>query len=118
MDDRTDYKSFMQHWNKALKAIGTDVYTPTKCGNGKVYQLIKHVGLVPYITVYYARTCWGTYSYNVVDTPIDIISQAFGHKNGLRVTNFYIKRNTERVDEANRKLIDRLKADLAEFHKK
>ena len=118
MDDRTDYKSFMQHWNKALKAIGTDVYTPTKCGNGKVYQLIKHVGLVPYITVYYARTCWGTYSYNVVDTPIDIISQAFGHKNGLRVTNFYIKRNNERVDEANRKLIDRLKADLAEFHKK
>ena len=114
LDDRTDYKSFMQHWNKALKAIGDDLYTPTRCGNGKVYQLIKHVGIVPYITVYYARTCWGSYAYNLIDAPIDVIAQAYGHKSGPRVTNFYVKRSNEKVDLVNRALIDRLKSDLAE----
>ena len=114
LDDRTDYKSFMQHWNKALKAIGDDLYTPTRCGNGKVYQLIKHVGIVPYITVYYARTCWGSYAYNLLDAPIDVIAQAYGHKSGPRVTNFYVKRSNEKVDLVNRALIDRLKSDLAE----
>jgi len=117
LDDRGDYKSFMQHWNKALKAIGTDLYTPTRCGNGKVYQLIKHVGIIPYITCYYARTCWATYAYNILEIPLDTISQSFGHKNGLKVTNFYVKRNNERVDVANRMMIDRLKKDLSEFHK-
>lgn len=117
MDSREDYKAFMQHWNKALKVVGRDIYTPTRCGNGKVYQLIKHSGVVPYITVYYARRCWATYAYNVIDTPIDTISQAFGHKNGLKVTNFYVKRNNDRVDEANRRLIDRLKEDIAKFTK-
>lgn len=117
MDERDDYKAFMQHWNKALKAIGTDIYTPTKCGNGKVYQLIKHDCLIPFITIYYARYCWGSFAYNLLDTPIDIISQAYGHKSGLKVTNFYVKRSVDKVDQVNRALIDRLKKDLAEFHK-
>ena len=117
LDDRGDYRSFMQHWNKALKAIGEDVYTPTVCTNGKTYQIVKHVGLIPYITVYYARSCWASYAYNLLDIPMDTISQALGHKNGLRVTNFYVKRSNEKVDRANRALIDRLKKDLAEFHK-
>ena len=99
----------------AVKAIGEDVYAPTVCTNGKTYQLVKHVGIVPFITVYYARRCWGTYSYNILDIPIDTISQAMAHKNGLRVTNFYVKRSNEKVDKANRAMIDKLKADLEEY---
>ena len=117
LDDRGDYRAFMQHWNKALKAIGTDIYTPTRCGNGKVYQLIKHDGIIPFITIYYARYCWASFAYNVLDIPMDTISQALGHKSGLKVTNFYVKRSNDKVDQANRAMIDRLKRDLAEFHK-
>lgn len=117
MEERDDYRAFMAHWNKALKAIGTDIYTPTKCGNGKVYQLIKHDGLIPFITIYYARHCWASFAYNVLDTPMDTISQALGHKSGLKVTNFYVKRSNEKVDQANRRLIDMLKKSLSEFHK-
>ena len=117
LESRDDYKSFMAHWNKALKAIGTDIYTPTRCGNGKVYQLIKHDGLIPFITIYYARYSWASFAYNLLDTPMDTIAQALGHKSGLKVTNFYVKRSNEKVDQVNRALIDRLKKDLAEFHK-
>lgn len=114
LDGRGDYRAFMQHWNRALKAVGKDLYTPTRCGNGKTYQLIRHVGVVPYITVYYARTCWASYAYNMLEVSMDVISQALGHKNGLRVTNFYVKRGNDKVDRANRALIDLFKAAVAE----
>ena len=114
MDQREDYKSFMAHWNRALKAIGKDVYTPAECGNGKIYQLVKHIGVIPYIKIYYARICWGCFAYNLLDIPMDVIAQAYGHKSGPRITNFYVKRSNEKVDEANRALIDRLNKDLAD----
>ena len=118
LETRGDYKSFMQHWNKALKAIGEDQYDERLCGNGKRYQIVTHVGIIPKIKVYYSRILWSTYAYNELDIPIDTISQALGHKNGLRVTNFYVKRSNEKVDVANRMMIDRLKEALEEFHKK
>ena len=43
---------------------------------------------------------------------MDIISQGLGHKSGLRVTNFYVKRDERKVDAVNRQLIDRIKADI------
>lgn len=115
METREDYKAFMQHWNRALKAIGTDQYSPTKCRNGKVYQLVKHVGIVPYITVYYARSSWASFCYNQLDIPMDVISQGLGHKSGNRITNFYVKRSESKVDQANRALIDYLKEELQKF---
>jgi integrase len=117
LESRGDYKSFMAHWNKALKAIGEDEYEEKLCRNGKKYQIVTHVGIIPKIKVYYSRILWSTYAYNELDIPIDTISQALGHKNGLRVTNFYVKRSNEKVDVANRMMIDRLKKSLEEFHK-
>ena len=118
LESRTDYKAFMQHWNKALKAVGEDRYTEKLCRNGKKYQIVNHVGIIPKITIYYARILWASYAYNELDTPMDTISQGLGHKNGLRVTNFYVKRSNEKVDVANRRMIDRLNQSLAAFHKK
>lgn len=112
MDNRTDYKAFCKHWNMAVKAIGEDKVFPKEAKNGKVYKYVKHFGVVPYITIYYARTCWATYAYNVLDIDMDTISQALGHSNGLRVTNFYVKRDYSRVDKANRALIDRVTQDI------
>jgi integrase len=101
LDTRADYKQFCKQWNMGLKTIGRAEITK------------KRSGTIPYITIYYSRICWATYAYNVIDTPMDVVSQGLGHKSGLRVTNFYVKRDGTKVDEANRKLIDRVKADIA-----
>lgn len=114
LERRNDYKSFMAHWNRALKAIGEDE-TYEKVGRkGRVYTKTKHIGIVPYITVYFARSCWASFCYNMLDVPMDIISQGLGHKSGLRVTNFYVKRGEDKVDKANRELIDLLKRAVEE----
>ena len=119
LEDRTDYKAFMQHWNRALKAVGIDEKVPHVGQKGKQYYTFKKHGIVPHISCYYSRSCWATYAYDLLDTPMDVISQALGHKSGLKVTNFYVRRDNAKVDRANRALIDRVKADLDEYlHKK
>ena len=118
MESRTDYKSFMQHWSKALKAVGDDEITEKIGRNGKRYRVAKHKGVIPKIHIYHSRIWWSSFAYNELDVPIDTISQALGHKNGLRVTNLYVKRSNTKVDEANRKMIDWLNQSVADFHKK
>lgn len=118
METRSDYKTFLKHWNEGLRAIGEDVLGQKKGRSGRTYTTVQHKSVVPYITVYYARTCFATYSFNVANIPIDTISQAMGHKNGLKVTNFYVKRDTSLVDKANRNMIDRLTKDMAEYAQK
>lgn len=118
METRTDYNSFMSHWNKALKAVGEDQRTEKIGRNGKRYHIDKHFGVIPKIRVYHSRIWWASFAYNEMDVPMDTISQALGHKNGLRVTNLYVKRSNEKVDVANRMMIDRLNQSLADFHKK
>jgi len=108
MEERSDYKAFMQHWNRALKAIGEDEITYHTGRKGRVYYNKKHKGLIPYITVYYSRSQWASFAYNELDIPMDVISQALGHKNGSHITNMYVKRDNALVDKANRKLIDKL----------
>ena len=118
MDSRKDYRAFCKHWNMALKTIGFDKPVEKKARNGNKYVGVEHEGIIPYITIYYSRTCFGTYLYNILDVPMDTISQAMGHKSGLKVTNFYVKRDTSRVDKANRELIDRVTKDMTEYREK
>ena len=118
MDKRSDYRAFCQHWNRAIKAIGTREFVPRTAKRGLKYVIAKHNGVVPYITAYYARACWASFCYNLLDIPMDTISQALGHNSGKMVTNFYVKRGEEKVDKANRALIDRLNQSLYEFNKK
>lgn len=118
MESRSDYKTFTKHWNEGVRAIGEDVFGQKKGRCGQTYTTVLHKSVIPYMTVYYARTCWATYAYNVLDIPMDTISQALGHKSGLKVTNFYVKRDTSRVDKANRDLIDRVTEDMKEFAQK
>jgi len=104
LDTRSDYAQFCKQWNKGLKSI-REIIPVEK--NGKVEM--REVSPVPYITAYYARYNWGTYCYNYADVPMDIIAQGYGHKSGMRVTNIYVRRCEEKVDEANRRLIDYFK---------
>ena len=113
MESRKDYKAFMAHWNRALKAVGKDEKEYRTGQKGRTYYNVVHKGVVPYITCYYSRTLWASYAYNVTDAPMDVISQALGHKSGLKVTNFYVKRDNAKADAVNRALIDRLNEALA-----
>ena len=54
---------------------------------------------------YWARYSWATYAAEL-DIPKDTISEALGHSHGAKVTGIYIKYNRDKVDAANRKVID------------
>lgn len=59
------------------------------------------------LTWYYARYSWANYAVDL-DIPKDIISEALGHKHGSDVTGIYIKYSLDKVDKANRQVIDYL----------
>lgn len=62
--------------------------------------------LIPGITTYYARHTWATLAYEA-GVPVDVISQALGHSMGNKTTLIYIKPDQDKVDKANRLVIDR-----------
>lgn len=59
------------------------------------------------LTWYWARYSWANYAVDL-DIPKDIISEALGHKHGSTVTGIYIKYSLNKVDAANRQVIDYL----------
>ena len=59
------------------------------------------------LTWYYARYSWANYAVDL-DIPKDIISEALGHKHGSAVNGIYIKYSLDKVDKANRQVIDYL----------
>lgn len=83
--------------NKALQAIGAPAPAPGRSKRGK--------GLVPGLTMYWARHTWATIAADL-DVPDAVISAALGHGGENRVTDIYIRRNMRKVDEANRRVID------------
>lgn len=74
-----------------------------KC-NKYLVDISKNAGL-PHITTYVSRHSWSTYA-SEIDIPRDVISHALGHT--ANVTDTYIRFNWDKVDEANRKVIDYL----------
>lgn len=104
-DRYKDYKDYAAHLNAALrrlgpavkKADGTDLLT----GN----NLRVMVPIEPRITSYWARYSWATYA-AALDIPKDTISEALGHEYGSRITGVYIKFSRDKIDAANRKVID------------
>lgn len=57
------------------------------------------------ITLYWARHSWATIAYSI-GIPKDVISQALGHSFGVAVTDVYIDYDNDKVDAANRKVLD------------
>lgn len=85
-DNRKDYRTFVMHYDKNLQRIAK--------GNA-----------LPPITSYVARHSWASYA-SELDIPKDVISHALGHH--TTVTDTYIRFNLDKVDAANRKVIDYL----------
>lgn len=89
--------NWLHRMNDALKSIGK-TYKNGCAPTGKA--------LFPDLSSYWSRHTWGTLAAEI-DTPIDTIAHALGHKiPELNVTSIYIRFNEKKVDEANRKVID------------
>ena len=73
--------------------------------------MILIISIYSYIpALYIARHSWATIAYNDCNIPVDVISQALGHSIGNKVTMVYINTDSKKVDAANRKVIDFIKA--------
>lgn len=71
---------------------------------GKILQSIEGFDC---LTSYWARHTWATIA-SELDIPVDVISHALGHSfsTGAKVTQVYINFNQQKIDDANRKVID------------
>lgn len=85
-DSVKSYTTFAMHLNRQL---------------GKMSEA---AGL-PHMTTYVARHSWSTFA-SEIDISRDVISHALGHH--ATVTDTYIRYNYDKVDNANRKVIDYL----------
>lgn len=98
LDRYKDYLDYLHHMNDGLKKLGMEYVE----GKGYVEGT---KSICPELTSYWARHTWATIAYNI-GVSKDVISQALGHSNGVAVTDIYIEYDLEKVDEANRKVID------------
>ena len=72
--------------------------------NHSLKLICTELGL-PSITVYWARHSFATVAYEL-GISMDIIADCLGHKTAHRITEIYVKKDTNKIDEANRKVID------------
>lgn len=99
------HTNYLIHLNKALAKMG-----PVKLdANGKPCYTDNHLPIMepiePGMTSYWGRYTWATYAADL-DIPKDTISEALGHVHGSKITGVYIKFSRDKIDEANRKVID------------
>ena len=59
----------------------------------------------PGLTWYYARYSWANYAIDL-DVPKDIVSECLGHSHGAAVTGVYIRYTHDKIDKANRQVLD------------
>lgn len=104
-DNYHNYKAYQGTIDNALTRMGPPELdengNPVKFGNGQ----IKMDPLEKSLSLYWARYSWATYAADL-DIPKDTISEALGHSHGAKVTGVYIKYNRDKIDAANRKVID------------
>lgn len=96
MDSYSNHLTCLHHINDNLKKIGME-YVVGVGYSGKP--------ICPELTTYYARHTWASLAFEL-GIPKDTISLALGHSTGVKVTDIYIKYDLQKIDEANRKVID------------
>lgn len=100
-----NYQDYARRMNDALQRIG-ELKTRR---DGSVVKTRNHFNVMepkfPDITTYYARYSWATYAARL-GIQRDTISEGLGHKYGSKITGIYIEFDREKIDEANRMVID------------
>lgn len=96
MDTRSDYLQFVRQCNHALKCIGTHS-RPGLSPAG--------AALFPELTTYWARHSWATVARSI-GVSIDDIALALGHGDGHDLTHIYLDEDLQKIDDANRRVLD------------
>lgn len=96
MDNRGDYLQFVRQCNHALKCIGAR----SRKGLAPV-----GAALFPGLTTYWARHTWATVARSI-GVSIDDIALALGHGDGHSLTHIYLDEDLQKIDEANRRVLD------------
>ncbi|WP_106831244.1 site-specific integrase [Parabacteroides pacaensis] len=104
LDRYKNYKDYAHRLNENLQEIG-EVKFVEKVIKGKKRKIKERKPLFPDITTYWARHTWATIAHKI-GIPKDTISMALGHEFGCKTTGIYIDYDFEKVEEANRKVID------------
>lgn len=106
-DRYANHKDYAKRMNDGLKRLGEWRSRPLKERHRGVSSM-EMVPIEPDLSAYWARHTWGTYAAEL-DIPYDTISEALGHEHtGSNTTLIYIKFRAEKIDEANRRVIDYL----------
>lgn len=99
MDDYANYKDFLHRMGVGLKKIGE----LERVGRGGKKMIEP---LFPDLSSYWSRHTWATIAAEL-DIPKEVIAHALGHSwANSTTTDIYIRFDTKKVDEANRKVID------------
>lgn len=93
-----NHRNYIHRINESLQHIGPY----SRCGHGgkKIYK-----PLFPNLTTYWARHTWATIAAEL-DIPKETIAAALGHSFGNPTTSIYIDFNRDKIDKANRRVID------------
>lgn len=106
-DRYANHKDYAKRMNEGLRKIGEWRSRPLKDRHRGVAAM-EMVPIEPDLSAYWARHTWGTYAAEL-DIPFDTISEALGHEHtGSDTTLIYIKFRADKIDEANRRVIDYL----------
>lgn len=99
------YAQFTTKLNHCLRTLGKRAY------DGKHYDR-KDNAIEPDLTSYWNRHTWATFAAKI-GIPMEIIGRALGHSIwDNSITGVYVEYDTSKIDDANRKVIDYLNADL------
>lgn len=98
-DTYSRYNDFIGHINDGLKSIGT----VKRVGRGGKKDITP---LFPGLSTYWARHTFATIAHVDCGISTDMVADLLGHSNGNEVTNIYIRKNENAMDEAARKVID------------
>lgn len=99
---------------ESMPGVGKLVNIPYKDAISAVSSVtgsLQRLGVHADLSTNWARHTWATIAAEL-EIPIETISHALGHQIGSPVTAIYVAFNQKKVDEANRKVIDYLNADL------
>lgn len=106
-DRYANYKDYGKRMNEALRKMGEWKPRPMKERHRGVSAMVMEP-IEPELSSYWARHTWGTYAAEL-DIPFDTISEALGHEHsGSETTLIYIKFRSQKIDPANRRVIDYL----------
>lgn len=112
-DRNKDYRRCSVRMCHAVKCIGLP--PASKGGSGKKAKINHHSkakvtsnSKYGYFSLYSLRRGWASIAFNECGIPMDVISMALGHSDGmgLSVTQRYVRPDNKLVDDANRKVMD------------